>query len=93
MSIIMDASAIVSAANVAILIGLLILYARTYSSSRAQFTLGLMFFASLLLIQNAIGIYSYVTMAPFFTEAILPYLLAINIAELAGLSVLLKVTL
>ena len=93
MSLIMDASAIVSAANVAILIGLLILYGRTYSSSKAHFTLGLIFFASLLLVQNAIGIYSYVTMAPFFAEAILPYLFAINIAELAGLSVLLKVTL
>jgi hypothetical protein len=92
MAVIMDASAIVSAANVAILIGLIILYGRTYSNSRAQFTLGLIFFASLLLVQNAIGIYSYITMAPFFTDAILPYLLAINIAELAGLSVLLKVT-
>jgi len=93
MSIIMDVSAVISAANVAVLIGLIILYGRTYSSSRAHFTLGLIFFASLLLIQNAIGIYSYITMAPFFAEAILPYLLAINIAELAGLSVLLKVTL
>lgn len=93
MSLIMDASAVVSVANVAILTGLLILYGRTYSSSKAQFTLGLIFFASLLLVQNAIGIYSYVTMAPFFTDAILPYLFAINIAELAGLSVLMKVTL
>ena len=93
MSIIMDASAVVSVANVAVLIGLLILYGRTYSSSKAQFTLGLIFFASLLLVQNVIGIYSYVTMAPFFAEALLPYLFAINIAELAGLSVLLKVTL
>ncbi len=92
MSIIMDASAVVSAANVAILIALIILYGRTYGSSRAQFTLGLIFFASLLLVQNAIGIYSYVTMAPLFAEALLPYMLAINIAELAGLSVLLRVT-
>lgn len=92
MSIIMDAGAIVSAANVAILIGLIILYGRTYSSSRAPFTLGLIFFASLLLVQNAIGIYSYITMAPFFAEAILPYLLAIHIAELAGLSILFKIT-
>lgn len=92
MSIVMDVSAIVSAANVAILIGLIILYGKTYSSSKAPFTLGLIFFASLLLVQNAIGIYSYVTMAPFFSDAILPYLLAINIAELAGLSVLLKIT-
>lgn len=93
MSIIMDASAVVSAANIAILTGLLILYGRMYSNSKAQFTLGLIFFASLLLVQNVIGIYSYVTMAPFFAEAILPYLFAINIAELAGLGGLLKVTL
>jgi hypothetical protein len=93
MSIIMDASAAVCVANVAVLTGLLVLYARTYGSSRAHFTLGLIFFASLLLIQNAIGIYSYVTMAPYFAEDILPYLFVINIAELAGLSVLLKVTL
>ncbi len=93
MSIIMDASAVVSAANIAILTGLLILYGRMYSSSKAKFTLGLIFFASLLLVQNVIGIYSYVTMAPFFAEAILPYLFAINIAELAGLGGLLKVTL
>jgi hypothetical protein len=92
MSIIMDVSAVVSAANIAILIALIILYGRTYSSSRAQFTLGLIFFAALLLVQNAIGVYSYITMAPLFAEALLPYMLAINIAELAGLSVLLKVT-
>ncbi len=92
MSIVMDASAVVSLANVGILVGLIILYAKTYNSSRAQFTLGLIFFASLLLIQNAIGIYSYVTMAPFFSEAVLPYVLAINIAELGGLSILLKIT-
>lgn len=93
MSIIMDTSAVVSVANIAILAGLLILYGRMYSNSKAQFTLGLIFFASLLLVQNVIGIYSYVTMAPFFAEAILPYLFAINIAELAGLGGLLKVTL
>jgi hypothetical protein len=92
MSLIMDASAIVSVANVAVLATLIILYGKIYGSSRAMFTLGLIFFACLLLVQNAIGIYSYITMAPFFAEAILPYLLAINIAELAGLSVLLRVT-
>lgn len=93
MSIIMDASAIVSAANIAILVALLVLYGRIYGSTRARFTLGLIFFASLLLIHNAIGVYSYVTMAPFFADAILPYMLAIHAAELAGVSVLLKVTL
>ena len=93
MAIIMDVSAAVSIANILVIIGLLSIYVRVYSSSRAQFTLGLVFFASLLLIQNAIAVYSYISMAPFFTDAIQPYLLAIHIIELAGLSVLLKISL
>ncbi len=93
MDMMMGASALISAANIAVLGILLALYGKTYASSRAQFTLGLIFFASLLLFQNALGIYSYVTMAHFFADAVLPYLFAINIAELGGLSILLKVTL
>jgi hypothetical protein len=93
MSIVMDVSAGVSIANILVLIGLLSIYTKVYSSSRAQFTLGLIFFASLLLIQNVIAVYSYITMAPFFTDAIQPYLLAIHIIELAGLSILLKISL
>ncbi|MFQ5941677.1 MAG: hypothetical protein ACE5KA_08285 [Nitrososphaerales archaeon] len=92
MSILMDTTAFVSAANVVVLIALLILYWRTYSSSKAQFTFGLILFASFLLMQNVIGVYSYIAMAPFFTESILPYMLTINIAEFIGLSALLKVT-
>lgn len=93
MSIIMDVSAGVNIANILVLIGLLSIYTKVYSSSKAQFTLGLIFFASLLLIQNAIAVYSYLAMAPFFTDAIQPYLLAIHIIELAGLSILLKISL
>ncbi len=93
MSIVMDGSAGVSIANILVLIGLLSIYTKVYSSSRAQFTLGLIFFASLLLIQNVIAVYSYLTMAPFFTDAIQPYLLAIHIIELAGLIILLKISL
>ena len=88
----MDVSAGISLSNVAILGALLFIYARIYSSSKAIFTVGLMFFAGMLMLHNLIAVYAYFAMAPLYNEALLPYFVAIHAAELAGLAVLLKVT-
>lgn len=87
------ANAIVALVNIAILIALLILYIRVYKSSRAKFTIGLMLFVGLLMLHNIIAVYGYFMMEPLYAEALVPYFLAIHIAELAGLSVLLRITL
>ena len=88
----MEVSAAVSLTNVALLMALLFVYVRIYQSSKAIFTLGLMFFASMLGLDNIIAVYAYVVMAPLYNEALLPYFLAVHIAELAGVAVLLKIT-
>ena len=87
------ANAIVALVNMAILTALLILYIRVYKSSRAKFTIGLMLFVGLLMLHNIIAVYGYFMMEPLYAEALVPYFLAIHIAELAGLSVLLRITL
>jgi hypothetical protein len=87
------ANAIVALVNIAILIVLLFLYARIYRSSRAKFTVGLMLFVGLLMLHNIIAVYGYFMMEPLYAEALIPYFLAIHIAELGGLSVLLRITL
>jgi hypothetical protein len=86
-------NAIVALANIAILIALLFLYARVYRSSRAKFTIGLIIFVGLLTLHNIIAVYGYFMMEPLYAESLIPYFLAIHIAELAGLSVLLRITL
>jgi hypothetical protein len=88
-----SANAIIASANIAILIALLILYVRVYKSSKAKFTVGLMLFVSLLMLHNIIAVYGYFMMEPLYAQALIPYFLAIHIAELAGLSVLLRITL
>jgi hypothetical protein len=93
MTILMDISAIISLANVSILLALLTVYAKIYKSTRAIFTVGLMFFASMLMLHNLIAVYAYFAMAPLYTEGLLPYFLGVHIAELAGIGALLKVTL
>ena len=80
-------------ANSAILVGLIYLYTRIAIRTRASYSIGLMFFAGLLLLHNLLTALAYGTMSPLFGSEALPYLSAIGGAELAGLLVLLKLTL
>jgi len=93
MAILMDLSAAISIANVALLIALLTVYIRIYRSSKAVFTLGLVFFAAMLMLHNLIAVYAYFAMAPLYHEGLLPFFVVIHVAELAGIAALLKVTL
>ena len=93
MDSLIGANAIVASANIAVLIALLVLYARVYRSSKASFTVGLILFASLLILHNIIAVYGYFIMEPLYAPALVPYFLAIHVAELGGLLVLLRITL
>jgi hypothetical protein len=63
MALLMDVSSILSAVNMAILITLLAVYANIYRKTGATFTVGLMVFAGMLMLHNAIAIYGYFAMA------------------------------
>jgi len=89
----MEISAGVGIVNVVLLIALLTVYAKVYKSTRAVFTIGLMFFAGMLMLHNIIAVYAYFAMQPLYALGLLPYFAVIHIAELAGIAALLKVTL
>jgi hypothetical protein len=93
MEVLMALSAGIALVNVALLIALLTIYARIYKSTRAAFTVGLMFFAGMLMLHNIIAVYAYFAMEPLYSVALLPYFVVVHLAELAGIAVLLKVTL
>lgn len=92
MSLLMDVSSIVSMANMAILAALLAMYVNIYNKTKATFTLGLMVFASMLMLHNVIAVYAYFAMAKLYSDQLLPYFVGIHFAELIGLIALLKVT-
>ena len=79
--------------NGIVLVGLLFLYGRITLRSKALYPVGLMIFASLLLVQNLVTAYSYISMTPFFGDAVVPYLFAISLFEFGGLLALARVTL
>lgn len=93
MSLLMIASTVVSVLNVAVLLILLVIYAKIYLKSKAVFTIGLIFFTVMLMLHNLIAVYAYLVMAPLYPDDLLPYFVAIHIAELVGIVALLRVTL
>ncbi len=62
----MTISAIVGLANIGILVALLSIYAKIYNNTKARFTIGLIFFVALLMVQNIIAVYAYFAMSPLY---------------------------
>jgi hypothetical protein len=90
---IMTAVTLVSAANM-VALGILIgVFVKLYAKTKAQLPLGMILFSGLLFLHNTIGVYAYFSMMELYAVALLPYLLAVGVAELAGILVLLKITL
>ena len=88
----MDVSMYTAALSAILLFGLIMAYARMYKDTHAQFSLGLTIFASILFIQNALAVYSFITMSNLVGDPLPAYLLGINIAEVLGIAVLFKTT-
>ena len=93
MNILVALTAGIALVNVALLISLLTIYARIYNTKGASFTIGLIFFAGMLILHNIIAVYTYFAMQPLYSMELLPFFAVIHLAELAGIAVLLKVTL
>lgn len=89
----MDVSMYTAAFSAVLLLGLIITYARMFRDTRAQFSLGLMIFATILFVQNILAVYSFITMSNLVGDPLPTYLLGINIAEVLGIAVLFKTTL
>lgn len=89
----MTASTIVSSTNMVVLGILMAVFGKMYSKTKAQLPLGMIFFSGLLFLHNIIIVYAYFSMMELYAAALLPYLLAVHVAELAGILILLKITL
>lgn len=86
----MDLSMYTAAIDAVLLLILTAIYLRMYRDTHTQFSLGLSIFALLLFAQNVVAVYSFFTMASYIADQFLPFLLTINVAEVAGIAVLLR---
>ena len=93
MNILVALTAGIALVNVVLLVSLLTIYARIYKNTKASFTIGLMFFAGMLILHNIIAVYAYFAMESLYSMDLLPFFVVIHLSEFAGIAVLLKVTL
>jgi hypothetical protein len=89
----MDVAILFSGLNAVLLAVLLYFYVRIAVRSKAAHSIGMSFFAVLLLVTSALTAYSYAAMSPLFGDEALPYLSVIAVIEFVGLAVLVKITL
>jgi len=89
--LLLDAARAAAAINVVLLIGLIAIWVRNYREIRAPMTLGSIVFATLLLAENAVALYTYLNppqMSPPAVEA----MMVIQVLETVGIAVLMYVT-
>ena len=101
MVVLIDAMRVLSALNVALLVGLGYVWGRNFYQFRSKHTLGLLVFAVLLLAENALSIYLFVfydattvwvTSAQFVPPIAQKSMLALLALEFAGIAFLTWVT-
>jgi len=82
----------VSAINVVLLIGLVYLYARMMTKTHAGYTVGLMAFSGMLLLQNSGMVYVCGFLTDYYNWQLSPYFALVAVLEFAGLLALFRVT-
>lgn len=77
-----------SAANIAILGSLIYVYATNYRSLNSKFSLGLLIFASILLLENLLAFYFNLTMMGLYAEKVAQQAMILRGLETISLVVL-----
>ena len=90
---------IVGIANISLLIGLIYFYRASYKDLASKFTIGLLYFTSILLIGNilaiiALAIFSFlgIEIHEFSGTVVYSILLLLNVAQLISFAILFKIT-
>ncbi len=74
--------------NVLLVAGLLSVYADSFRKTRSLFTVGLLLFAVLFLVQDAVALYFAATMMPLYDPGVEGYVLAFTLLQTAAFAVL-----
>ena len=83
-----ETSLILSGLNIAILISLIYVYADNYQKLKSKFSLGLLIFASILLVENVLAFYFNWTMMGLYAEKVAQQGLILRSLESASLIIL-----
>ena len=92
MPILMTLTTILTAISTLILAALLHVYIKNLRKIKSSFTIGLMIFAILFLLQNIVSLYFYLTMMDYYVPAVELHVFIFTLLPTIGFAILLKLT-
>ncbi|MBI2110727.1 hypothetical protein HYT51_03020 [Candidatus Woesearchaeota archaeon] len=93
MAYFMKITAILTSLSTIILIVLSFFYFKNMQKVKSKFTLGLLLFALLFLIQNLVSLYFYFTMMNYYAPEVSIHVFVLSLLQLLAFLLLLKLTL
>ena len=92
MTQLMTAIGILTAISILALLGLVYVYYRNLKQIKSKFTIGLLIFALLFLMQNVISVYYYATMMDYYVPEVKMHVFILTLLQTIGFLILLKIT-
>ena len=92
MDAIMNITTILTAISTLSLLGLLYIYIKNLKSIKSKFTIGLLIFAVLFLLQNLFSLYFYFTMIEYFVPQVEVHVFILTLLQTIAFLILLKIT-
>ncbi len=92
MALLMNLTTILTIVSILFLGGLLHIYIKNLKKIKSKFTIGLVVFAFLLLIQNIVSLYYYLTMMSYYAPEVEVHVFLLTLLQAAAFLILLKIT-
>ena len=81
MAALMNLTTILTGVNILLILSLCYVYLKNLKKAISSFTIGLLIFALLFLIQNIVSFYFFLTMMPYFVNAVELYVFIFSVLQ------------
>ena len=88
----MNITTILAGISTILLLGLIYVYYRNLRKIKSNFTIGLLIFAVLFLVQNLISLYYFITMMNYYSPEVEIHAFILTLLQTIGFGILLKIT-
>ena len=91
-SLIMNITTILTGISTILLLGLVYVYYKNLRKIKSNFTIGLLIFAILFMIQNIVSLYYFITMMDYYVPEFETHVFIFTLLQTIGFGILLKIT-
>ena len=88
----MNITTVLTGISTILLLGLIYVYYKNLKKIKSNFTIGLVIFAILFLIQNVVSLYYFITMMKYYAPEVEAHIFILTLLQTIGFAVLLKIT-